>query len=337
MNDISNSSKLGSFVTFADDTNIFVVGKTKREAYERGNKLLSSLQSYMRANKLHINMSKCCYIHFKPTMAGSKSETLPHPEVALTIDNFPIKKVSSAKFLGVIIDKNLSWEDHIKALKQTLNHSTSTLCRLRCSLPEFLHQQLYYTLFESHLSYCISVWGGAAKQRISSLFTAQKYCLRVLFGDRLAYLDKFKTCARTRPIGQQKLDQTFFIKEHTKPIFKHNNILAIQNLYTYHCYLELYKIMKFRAPISLHEGYTCSSRKPCLLICQADPPDNHNTRSTRIFNVLTPKFRMTDFTTSVMCLRGKLKRALLTNQHNHALLDWTVKDFDCTNVIFQKL
>ena len=66
MNDITNSSKLGSFVTFADDTNIFVVGKTKREAYERGNRLLSSLQSYMRANKLHINMSKCCYIHFKP-------------------------------------------------------------------------------------------------------------------------------------------------------------------------------------------------------------------------------------------------------------------------------
>ena len=39
MNDITNSSKLGSFVTFADNTNIFVVGKTKREAYERGNKL----------------------------------------------------------------------------------------------------------------------------------------------------------------------------------------------------------------------------------------------------------------------------------------------------------
>ena len=74
-----------------------------------------------------------------------------------------------------------------------------------------------------------------------------------------------------------------------------------------------------------------------FLICQADPPDNHNTRSTKIFNVLTPKFRMTDFTTSVMCLRGKLKHALLTNQHNHALLDWTVKDFDCTNVIVQKL
>ena len=53
MNDITNSSKLGSFVTFADDTNIFVVGKTKLEAYERGNKLLSPLQSYMRANKLH--------------------------------------------------------------------------------------------------------------------------------------------------------------------------------------------------------------------------------------------------------------------------------------------
>ena len=165
-----------------------------------------------------------------------------------------------------------------------------------------VHFRIYLIVW-IHLSYCIiSVWGGAAKQRISSLFTAQKYCLRVLFGDRLAYLDKFKTCARTRPIGQQKLDHKFFIKEHTKPIFKHNNILALQNLYTYHCYLELYKIMKFRAPISLHEGYTCSSRKPCLLICQADPPDNHNTRSTKIFNIWGGGGGQPHFTSSQFCL-----------------------------------
>ena len=279
-------------------------------------------------------MSKCCYIHFKPT---SESQEPTVPEAILNIDSYPIKKVSAARFLGVIIDENLSWDDHIKGLKRSLNNATATLCRLRCSLPEHLHRQLYYTLFESHLSYCITVWGGAAKSRLSSIFTAQKYCLRVLFGDREAYLDKFKTCARSRPYNEQALNPKFFIKEHTKPIFKENSILALENLYTYHNYLELYKIMKFRAPMSLLEEYTFSTRKPTLIINQLDPPNNNNTRSTKIWNVITPKLKLIDYTMSVTCLKSKLKNSLLTNQHSDNELIWTNNDFKCENLTFTKL
>ena len=329
INDISNSSNLGSFVTFADDTNIFVVGKTASEAYERSNSLLKNLQIYMRANKFHINMSKCCYIHFKPTQCNKSDE-----ELILNIDNYPIKKVSSAKFLGVTIDESLTWDEHIKTLKRKLNHATSTLCRLRCSLPDHLHRQLYYTLFESHLSYCISVWGGAAKTRISSIFIAQKYCLRVLFGDRDAYLNKFKTCARTRLFNEQHLDSKFYKKEHTKPLFKEQGILSVHNLYTYHTYLELFKIMKFSAPMSLYDEYTCSKRKPMLIINQLDPPDNHNTRSTKIWNTITPKLKVQDYSTSISCLKSKLKSSLLVNQHRHAGLDWKNNDFDITYLTF---
>ncbi|HBI41090.1 MAG TPA: hypothetical protein DDY16_09130, partial [Tenacibaculum sp.] len=66
INDISRASKLGTFIMFADDTNIFVEGQTAAEAYSKGNELLNMVQKYMLLNKLHINMSKCCYIHFKP-------------------------------------------------------------------------------------------------------------------------------------------------------------------------------------------------------------------------------------------------------------------------------
>ena len=168
------------------------------------------------------------------------------------------------------------------------------------------------------------------------LFTAQKHCLRVLFGDREAYLNKFKTCVRSRPYGEQNLDNKFFIKEHTKPLFREHGILALQNLYTYHVYLELYKIMKFRAPISLFDEYECSARKPTLIICQVDPPDNYNLRSTKIWNVITPKLKFTDMTMSVSCLRSRLKVSLLNNQHNHTNLVWTNNDFDSRLLLFEK-
>ena len=41
-----------------------------------------------------------------------------------------------------------------------------------------------------------------------------------MFGDTEAYQDKFKTCARTREFGSQKLGSEFYEKEHTKPILK---------------------------------------------------------------------------------------------------------------------
>ena len=77
--------------------------------------------------------------------------------------------------------------------------------------------------------------------------------MRVLFGDLPAYLDKLATCARARPFGDQKLGAKFYSKEHTKPIFNETKLLTIQNLYKYHCILEIFKIIKFRTPYSLFE------------------------------------------------------------------------------------
>ena len=66
INDLSICSNLGKFILFADDTNIFVQGKTLSEVYMKANKILKSISEYMVSNKLHINHKKCCYIHFKP-------------------------------------------------------------------------------------------------------------------------------------------------------------------------------------------------------------------------------------------------------------------------------
>ena len=57
----------------SDDTNMFVVGKTKEEAYSRANDVSENVHAYMKYNLLHINMEKCCLMHFQPN-AFSESE-----------------------------------------------------------------------------------------------------------------------------------------------------------------------------------------------------------------------------------------------------------------------
>ena len=332
INDISNCSDLGIYVLFADDTNIFVEGKTVSEVFEKTNRLLKSVNRYMLLNKLHINTSKCCFIHFKPqSYHDGKQDTEP-PK--LLIDNFPIKKLSHAKFLGVIIDEKLSWEQHILDLKRKLSYATYTLNHIKDNLPKELHKDLYHTLFESHLAYCISVWGGCSKTKLLPIWNAQKHCIRVLFGDKTAYLDKFMTCARSRPYGNEELGPAFFEREHSKPLFKENSILSMNNLYSYHCFMELLKILKLRYPTAIYEKFNTSERKPTLLLLNS-PSNCFTHRSALIWNILAHKLGIFDYSVKINTTRNLLKQALLKRQHAEETIEWTSEDHNLARIIVQ--
>ena len=163
----------------------------------------------------------------------------------------------------------------------------------------------------------------------------QKQCIRILFGNKEAYLDKFKTCARARPFGFQKLDSTFFQLEHTKPLFKANNILSVQNLYTYHCFMEIFKILKFRQPMSLFEKYVLSRRKATTLI-STFPTRDFTYRSTVIWNSISPKIRVPDFSSNIGMVKNCLKKVLFTNQHKENPIDWTTDDYNINKIPFSK-
>ena len=125
------------------------------------------------------------------------------------------------------IDENLNWNSHIKKLFKKLSCSAGILYLNKDNIPEELHKNLYYTLFESHLSYDITVWGGVSNNKIEPFFL--NFFLRILFGDKEAYLNKFKTCARARGIENQYLGQEFYRRENSKPLFNGNNIINVRN------------------------------------------------------------------------------------------------------------
>ena len=93
--------------------------------------------------------------------------------------------VSNVKFLGVTIDENLTWTPHLENLKKKLTCSQGVLYRIKDSIPKSLHKTLYHSLFESHLTYGISVWGAQSHTVLHELFTLQKHCVRTLFGNHL--------------------------------------------------------------------------------------------------------------------------------------------------------
>ena len=118
--------------------------------------------------------------------------------------------------------------------------------------------KLYNALFKAHLSYCISSWGGISPYKLSSIFALQKRCVRLLFGTTPTYdhATYYETCARVRTYEENMKDRDFSL-EHTKPIFNEHKILTLHHLYIQHSAVELFKIMKYKIPISVYSMFPC--------------------------------------------------------------------------------
>ena len=135
INDLVNSSTRGDFVLFADDTNIFVPGKTKIEAYENAQIVLNGIHEYMFSNQLHINLTKSVYMHLRPYLNQNDQQTCARCRIEknLKLGNFTMKKVKEVKFLGVIIDDELSWGPQINYLREKLISSIVIIKRIKNS------------------------------------------------------------------------------------------------------------------------------------------------------------------------------------------------------------
>ena len=59
-------------VLYADDTNIYIIGNDKNNLIQKGNQILKIVNKFMKSNLLHINLDKCCNMHFCPKAVKKK-------------------------------------------------------------------------------------------------------------------------------------------------------------------------------------------------------------------------------------------------------------------------
>lgn len=94
----------------------------------------------------------------------------------------PVESQPSTKFLGLIIDSGLKFEDHIVKLNKTLSSSCYAVRVASAQLGVAVARIVYYSLFESHLRYGIAFWGFCSRQLLNSVFVVQKRAVRYMCG-----------------------------------------------------------------------------------------------------------------------------------------------------------
>ena len=189
INDLSRVSSFFRCILFADDTNIFASAKTKRELYDRVGVELGKLSDWFAHNKLTLNYSKTEYIDFsKPAVELSGNNFF------LKIDGNLIQKVNESKFLGVIIDRDLSWRGHIASVRSRLSQTTGIIGRARGFMNGAQLLLLYNTMVLPYLQYCLINWGNFDgdhnKGLRDGLLALQKTFVRIITGShRFSHAD----------------------------------------------------------------------------------------------------------------------------------------------------
>ena len=88
--------------------------------------------------------------------------------------------MASAKDLGIILDSNLNFNDHVTSLSSSL---LSTLCqvnRVRHLFSREILNTILNSLVFSKLFYCSTVWSGTSKDNVHKLQLLQNFAARIL-------------------------------------------------------------------------------------------------------------------------------------------------------------
>ena len=84
------------------------------------------------------------------------------------------------KYLGILIDSNLSWKSHIDSNCKKIKRSIGMLSKLRYYVPLKILVNLYYTLIYPFLTYGLIVWGNTYSTALQPLFILQKKAMRIV-------------------------------------------------------------------------------------------------------------------------------------------------------------
>lgn len=160
--------------TFADDTAIFASNNDSDTASHNLQLHLNLIESWANNWKIKINDNKSAQVNF-----SLKKKECP----SLKFNNKPIPLHQSTKYLGITLDKRLSWANHTKNKRKQLNsrlHLLRPLLKSKINLKNKI--LIYKSIIRPIWTYGIQIWGPAKPANIRPIQAFQSISLRLLTG-----------------------------------------------------------------------------------------------------------------------------------------------------------
>lgn len=198
---------------YADDTAIYTHSFNAQVATKQIQIHLDMILKFAKEWKIKINKTKTEYIIFSKKFTNIKI----HQPLIIEGEKIPVTK-NSVKYLGVYLDKTLSFAPHINQLVKKGHGCIRLLYPLlnKYSTLSVKNKKLLYTaIIRPILTYAAPVWSGVSDTSFNKLQRIQNKCLRlVLSRDRYAKIDDLHKQTNITTIKNYVMQQskTFYTK-----------------------------------------------------------------------------------------------------------------------------
>ena len=182
INDIANCSKIGKIRIFADDTSAFVEGTKVNEVISNSEILMNDLNNWFKSNKLTLSTNKSCFILFRS--AHTRLNEIPS---VLNFGDSHINRENSVKYLGITLDENLNWNEHVQQVCKSLKSCFGTFYNVRNYLNLDQVRTIYYSLVYSKIKYALAVYGNTSNENIQLIQCLQNKLIKVLMKKNYRY------------------------------------------------------------------------------------------------------------------------------------------------------
>ena len=122
-------------------------------------------------NSFVANINKTCF-----TLFTKKKIQI---DCVLKINNIQIKRVPFSKYLGVIIDENLTWSKHIAGIVSKITRFAGIFYKLREILPRPVLKTIYFSMIYPHILYGIELYANTCMTYLEPLIKTNNKLLRI--------------------------------------------------------------------------------------------------------------------------------------------------------------
>lgn len=213
---------------YADDTNVVVTGNSEQDIEISSHIGLSLIKDFLNSKNLLLNSSKSNFISFSTKQVRTKLRP------TIFVDDDVLGQVQETKFLGLIIDEHLSWDQHVDLIMKKTSSGLYALRQMAKSCNSETLITIYYALIQSHIGYGISIYGATNKCNMDRILKQQKRALRIILN--------------LKPI------------DSVKNFFSQLNIFTVYGLYIYETIKIVYLSDKILTGNNFHKYNTRSHR-----------------------------------------------------------------------------
>ena len=140
---------------------------------------MNSITRWYSNNCLSINNKK------SNVMIGSKFQlqSLQLDNFSISLDSDKLELVERAKYLGLYVKNDLSWDEHILKTCQNMNYFIHVVLRLRRIFPRSLLLQVYKSYIQSKMEYGLTIWGCTSDTNLGKIQRIQSLAARIITGN----------------------------------------------------------------------------------------------------------------------------------------------------------